>query len=126
MGVSRRDRRLDLAGDVEDQAIATLDVLLAAGADVNAKVTDIHGRTARIARLSTMSDREGQTALYGAVKFGWSHVVAYLIAHGAKVDVTDALGKTPLDAALGKIGGRDNTPSDEIAEMLRKAGGPGA
>ena len=96
---------------------------MAAGADVNAKVTDIHGRTARIARLSTMSDREGQTALYGAVKFGWKRVVEYLIAHGANVDVTDELGKSPIDAALGNIGGRDNKPSEEIAELLRKAHG---
>ena len=121
MGVSQRDRRLDLSGDVEDRVIATLDLLIAAGADVNAKVTDIHGRTARIARLSTMSEREGQSALYGAVKFGWKRVVEYLIAHGANVNVTDALGKSPIDAALGKVGGRDNKPSEEIAEMLRKA-----
>jgi uncharacterized protein len=121
MGVSTRDRRLNLAGDVETQAIATLDVLLAAGADVNARVTDIHSRTARIARLSTMSEREGQTALYGAVKFAWARVVAHLIANGAQVDIVDALGVSPLDAALGRAGGRDNAPSAEIAEMLDKA-----
>jgi ankyrin repeat protein len=121
MGVSTRDRRLDLTDDVETRAIATLDTLLAAGADVNARVTDIHSKTARIARLSTMSEREGQTALYGAVKFAWSGVVAYLIEHGAAIDVVDALGVSPLDAASGRAGGRDNTASEEIAEILRNA-----
>ena len=68
-----------------------------------------------------MSEREGQTALYGAIRFGWTRVVAYLLEHGAAVDVVDALGKSPLDAATGNIGGRDNVKSDEIAEMLKGA-----
>ncbi len=124
MGVSPRDRRLDLKGDLQDEIIATLDLLLGAGADINARVTDIHSRTARIARISTMTDREGQTALYGAVRWGWKRVVEYLIAHGAQVDVVDALDKSPVDAALGNIGGRDNTVSPEIAAILRKASSP--
>jgi ankyrin repeat protein len=108
-------------GDVQARVTATLDVLLAAGADVNAKITDIASRSARIARASQMTDRGGQTALYGAVKSGWSRVVEYLIAHGAKVDIKDDLGKTPVDAALGQIGGRDNVVSQEIAEILKNA-----
>jgi uncharacterized protein len=126
MGMSPRDRSLDFSGDVEGRAIATLELLLTAGADVNASVTDIDGRTARIARLSTMSEREGQTALYGAVKFAWTRVVQYLIDHGADVDIVDALGKSPLDTALGSAGGRDNTVSEEVAEILRKASSSGA
>jgi ankyrin repeat protein len=121
MGISPRDRRLNFDGDVQSRAIATLELLIAAGADVNAKVADITSRTARIARISTMTEREGQTALYGAVKFGWTRVVQYLLDHGAKADVVDALGKSPLNAALGQTGGRDNTVSEEIAAMLRNA-----
>jgi ankyrin repeat protein len=126
MGASARDRRVNVEGDVQARAIATLELLLAAGADVNARVTDIHSRTARIARLSTMSEREGQTALYGAVKFAWTRVVAYLLEHGAQVNIVDALGKSPLDNATGSAGGRDNTVSAEVAEMLRKASSGGA
>jgi len=121
VGVSGRDRRIGLDGDIQTRVIATLDVLIAAGADVNARITDIDSRTARIARVSTMTERNGQTALFGAVKFGWSRVVEYLLAHGATPDVVDALGKTPLNAALGQTGGRDNTVSQEIAAMLRAA-----
>jgi ankyrin repeat protein len=122
MGVSPRDRRLDYSGDVERRAIETLGILLAADADVNARVSDIDSRTARIARPSSMTEREGQTALYGAIKFAWTSVVEYLIDNGAEVDMVDTLGKSPLDAALGRIGGRDNTVSEEIADILRSAG----
>jgi ankyrin repeat protein len=83
MGISPRDRRLDLDGDVQARVVATLELLLAAGADVNARVTDIESRSARIARISTMTDRLGQTALFGAAKFGWARVAELLLAHGA-------------------------------------------
>jgi ankyrin repeat protein len=73
-----------------------------------------------------MSEREGQTALYGAVKFAWTRVVQYLIDRGADVDIVDALGKSPLDTALGNAGGRDNTVSEEVAEILKKASSSGA
>jgi uncharacterized protein len=125
MGVSLRDRRLNIGGDVESRAIATLEILLAAGADINARVTDIHSRSARIARPSTMTEREGQTALYGAVKFAWARVVQFLTDNGAEVDVVDALGYSPLDAALGRTGGRDNAVSEDIAAQLRNAGDAG-
>lgn len=125
MGVSPRDRRLDYSGDVQSRSIATLDALLAAGADVNATVVDHYSRTSRIARPSTMTEREGQTALFGAVKWAWTRVVEYLIAQGADVDARDALGNSPLDAALGRTGGRDNAVSEDIAELLVGAGADG-
>jgi ankyrin repeat protein len=120
-GVSGRDRNFD-PEQAQTRTIEMLELLLAAGADINAKITDINGRTARIARPSTMTERLGQTALFGAVKFGWRNVVEYLLAHGADPNVADALGKTPLDAALGRVGGRDNVVSEDIAALLRSAG----
>lgn len=124
MGVgSFLDRSSDSGGDVQARAIAMIELLLGAGADVNARVTDIHGKTARIARISSMTEREGETALYGAVKGAWTRVVEYLIEHGAEVDIVDALGRSPVDAALGKVGGRGSEVSEEVADILRKAGG---
>ena len=88
--------------DVQARAIELLELLLAAGADINAKITDTHSRTASVGRQpSAVTEREGQTALYGAVKFGWTNVVEYLLAKGADPNVNDALGKTPLDARAG-------------------------
>src|SRR5690606_17430210 len=95
--------------------------ILDAGADIHARVTDTTSRTARIARPSTMTDREGQTALYGAIRFGHARVVQYLIDRGAAVDIVDALGRSPIDQALGRVGGRGDVVSEEVAAILRAA-----
>ncbi len=55
---------------IERDVIAALEILLAAGADVNAAVTDIQSRTARIARQSSMTERQGQAALHSAAGRG--------------------------------------------------------
>ncbi len=68
---------------IESEVIASLDILLAAGADVNAAIADLQSRTARIARQNSMTDRQGQSALHQAAGRGWPDVVAYLLAHGA-------------------------------------------
>ena len=77
------------AADVQDRSIATLEMLLAEGADVNARITDVKSRTARMGRGSTLQERGGQSALFGAVQWAWPRVVQYLIDHGAKVDIKD-------------------------------------
>jgi ankyrin repeat protein len=107
------------AADVQDRSIATLELLVAKGADVNARITDVKSRTARMGRGSTLPERGGQSALFGAVQWAWPKVVRYLIAHGAKVDIKDDAGLSPLDAASGK--GTDNRPSDEVAKILQAA-----
>ena len=126
LGVSIRDPRGNYGGDVQARALSTLELLVKAGADVNARVTDTSGHTARIARPSTMTSREGQTAIYGPINWGWTQVVQYLLDHGARVDVADAAGKTPLDAVAGNAGGRDFKATDEVAALIRKAAKPGA
>src|SRR5205085_11678443 len=66
---SRPSPRFDpSAKDTQDRSIATLEILLAAGADVNARITDVTSRTARWGRGSLVSQRGGQSALFGAVQ----------------------------------------------------------
>jgi ankyrin repeat protein len=118
--VSGRNQRVD-APQAQARAIEMLDLLLAAGADIEAKITAANRLTARVGRQpNAVSEREGQTALFGAVKFGWTNVVEFLLAKGADPHVKDALGRTPLDGAMGRIAGRDSTVSPEIAALLQR------
>jgi hypothetical protein len=72
-------------------------------------------------RGSSLPQRSGESALFGAVQWGWPRVVQYLIAHGAKVDIKDDGGVSPLDVAMGRAGSDDNHPSDEVAKILQTA-----
>ena len=110
------------AKDAQDRAIATLEILSAAGADVgvNARMT-VKDRTARMGRGGTLPERDGQSAIFGAVQWGWPRVVQYLIDHGAEVAVTDDLHVSPLDAASGRAGSADNHPSPEVAKIIQAA-----
>jgi ankyrin repeat protein len=106
--------------EIEDKVIASLEILLAAGADINARVTDTQSRTARIARPSAITDRDGQTALYSAAGRGWARVASFLVEHGAEVDIVDARGKSPLDEASSLVGGQPIPGSDKVVEILRR------
>ena len=91
----------------EAEAIASIKLCLEAGADVNGV------------------DNQGQTALHGAAQKGWDQVVQFLVEHGAKLDVKDKKGRTPLDAANGLLGngGFDGSRRDvheSTAALLRK------
>jgi ankyrin repeat protein len=94
--------------DVQQRSIAALTLLLDAGADVNRR------------------NAQGQTALFGAVYWGWDEVARFLVKRGARLDVKDAQGKTLLDAALGRAahgrgrGSQGEDPHPSTAEMLRE------
>jgi ankyrin repeat protein len=125
MAVSSRDMRggyrtLDHER-LEPRAIAAMELLFEAGADVNARVTDTQSWTARIARLNTMTDRDGQTAIYATAGWGWTEAVTWLIDHGAELDIVDARGKSPLDAARGDAGGRPERILEETAAVIEEA-----
>ncbi len=96
--------------DVEARSMETMDILIKAGANVNARITDTTSLTARIARASTMTNREGQTTLFFAAQSGRATVVRFLLDHGADVNAMGDSGKALLDAAR-------NHP--EIAAMIR-------
>ncbi len=105
---------------IEDKVIGSLEILLAAGADINARVTDTTSRTARIARPSQMTDREGRTALFRVASQGWPRVTRFMLERGAEAGVTDALGRTPLDEALGRV--TSGSPvHEDVAAILEAA-----
>ncbi len=81
----------------------------------------VKSRTARMGRGGTLPERDGQTALFGAMQWAWPRVVQYLIDHGAEVAVVDDRHVSPLDAALGRAGSADNHPSPEVAKIIQAA-----
>ena len=95
----------------EDSSIEAIKLCLERGVDINAFNTS------------------GTTALHSAVQRGAEKVVRYLADHGAKLDMKNKQGRTPLDIAMG-VGagsgrggaggrGRGGAGRESMAELLR-------
>jgi len=95
-----------MAPETEQRSIAALKLLLDAGAKIDART--LSGRAG--------ARSPGRTALFGAAFWGWSDVVDYLVERGAKIDVAERGGMTPIDAALGKAGGHGRGSTIEAYE----------
>ncbi len=105
----------------EAKVIPVLEVLLAAGADIDAKVANTSSHNAVIARMSTMTDREGHNVVFAAAMQNWNSVVEYLVQKGADITALDAHGKSVLDAVKGQAGGRADRPvSQETIALVEK------
>jgi ankyrin repeat protein len=103
----------------DEGVLATMQLLLDAGADINARMlTEPKGEGAAHLlvieqRLTDFSyDYRGRqvpspramphrTALHGAAMKGFNPFVEFLVAHGADLYAKDANGRTPLDLAKG-------------------------
>jgi uncharacterized protein len=75
--------------------------------------------------VNAANKSHGDTALHGAAYRGMhdgSHITAFLLAHGAKVDVVNKRGWTPLIIAEGLYFSTYNTTNKTTADLLRKAG----
>jgi ankyrin repeat protein len=69
------------------------------------------------------ANEQGNTALHAAAFSNLAKVAAFLIAQGAKVNLRNDLGDTPLKIAEGFQAAMTVATSPEVAEILRKAGG---
>jgi ankyrin repeat protein len=99
------------AADIQDRAIASLELLLAHGGDIN-------GRAGRLM----------QAPLHGAAFWGWNHVVEYLLAKGADINLTDSRGYTAVDYAMGRAqgnsrGGQRKDVHQVTADLISAKGG---
>ena len=93
--------------DVQQRSIESLELLIDAGADVDAP-----------------DGSNRQTALHGAAAWGWNEVVRFLVDQGADINAPDDRGRTPLDAALGRTGRRGpGEVRPETAALIRELGG---
>jgi uncharacterized protein len=135
----------------DEGVLATMDLLIKAGANVNARsVIDrslVAGRGgagafgagesvgARIAQQNAHRGSQvpganavpNQTALHGAAEHGFDKFIEFLVAHGADLTAKDASGRTPLDVARGAggvRGGADAFPKTvALLESLMKEKG---
>jgi ankyrin repeat protein len=78
----------------ESDALTAAKLLIEAGVDVNA-----------------VSER-GQTALHGAVYRAANDIIRLLVASGARTDIADELGRTPLQLA--------ETGFNQVASVIRR------
>jgi ankyrin repeat protein len=108
IGSSDRDTRGNYrAADIQENAIASLELLLQHGAQVNARV-----------------GRQQQVPLQGAALWGWTKVVTFLIDKGADLNLADSRGLTALDYAMGR--GANNGRGEvrkETADLIASKGG---
>ncbi|MEN9705405.1 MAG: hypothetical protein RLZZ393_1284, partial [Pseudomonadota bacterium] len=86
-------------GDLQAMTIRTIDLLVDAGADINARIVDSRTNTAQLRSYITGRDQEGRTALSAAAEAGRDGVVKHLLERGADPSIRDAADKAALDYA---------------------------
>jgi|RhiMethySRZTD1v2_1073278.scaffolds.fasta_scaffold95364_3 uncharacterized protein len=116
-GVEFGDRVTRGRNRTKEGVLATMQLLLDAGADINARMVTDSPRTAEYSASANANARAGrggrasqvpsasavphQTALHGAAQRGFTEFVKFLADHGADVQLKDANGRTALDLAKG-------------------------
>ena len=97
--------------DVQDRAIAALDLMFRSGGPINGKAGQL-----------------AQVPLHGAAFWGWNRVVEYLLQKGADINVADSRGYTAVDYAMGRAGGNSRGGQridvhKDTADLLMAKGG---
>jgi len=97
--------------DVQERAIAALDLMLQHGGVINDKAGQL-----------------GQVPLHGAAFWGWNQVVEFLLKKGADINLADNRGYTAVDYAMGRAGGNSRGGQrvdvhKDTADLLMSKGG---
>jgi ankyrin repeat protein len=97
--------------DVQDRAIAALDLMFHSGGPINGKAGQF-----------------AQVPLHGAAFWGWNRVVEYLLQKGAEINLADSRGYTAVDYAMGRAGGNSRGGQridvhKDTADLLMSKGG---
>ena len=97
--------------DIQDRAIAALDLIVRSGGPINGKAGQF-----------------AQVPLHGAAFWGWNRVVEYLLQKGADINLADSRGYTAVDYAMGRAGGNSRGGQridvhKDTADLLMSKGG---
>ena len=97
--------------DVQQRAIAALDLMLQHGGAINGKAGQF-----------------AQAPLHGAAFWGWNQVVEFLLSKGADINLADSRGYTAVDYAMGRAGGNSRGGQrvdvhKDTADLLMSKGG---
>jgi len=97
--------------DVQERAIAALELMFQHGGPVNGKAGQF-----------------AQVPLHGAAFWGWNAVVEYLLKKGADINLADSRGYTAVDYAMGRAGGNSRGGQridvhKDTADLLMSKGG---
>jgi ankyrin repeat protein len=97
--------------DVQDRAIAALELMFTSGGPINGKAGQF-----------------AQVPLHGAAFWGWNRVVEYLLGKGAEINLADSRGYTAVDYAMGRAGGNSRGGQridvhKDTADLLMSKGG---
>lgn len=110
----------------EAEGIESLRLLLDAGADINARTFDprlLQRYPGYDQAYSDYMPADGETALHGAAALGWNDMIRFLAAHGARLQLANEEGDTPIDFAMGhyRKGFLDPPPEPllETANLLK-------
>ena len=113
-GVEFGDRVTRGRNRTTEGVLATMKLLLDAGANINARMVTEPGRNpaegaSQASQLAVAQRRPGQvptagavphqTALHGAAQRGFTEFVKFLAEHGADLETKDGSGRTALDLA---------------------------
>jgi uncharacterized protein len=116
-GVEFGDRVTRGRNRTNEGVLATMQLLLDAGADINARMVSERRNAvpegtsqaasyaiilrARPGQVPTATAIPDQTALHGSAQRGFTPFVKFLVEHGADLTAKDAAGRTALDLANG-------------------------
>jgi uncharacterized protein len=97
--------------DVQDRAIAALDLMFHHAGAINGK-----------------GGQFAQVPLHGAAFWGWNRVIDYLLMQGAEINLADSRGYTAVDYAMGRAGGNSRGGQridvhKDTADLLMSKGG---
>jgi uncharacterized protein len=97
--------------DIQERAIASLDLLLSHGGALNGQ-----------------AGPQQQAPLHGAAFWGWNKVVEHLLSKGADINLKDSRGYTAVDYAMGRAGGNSRGGQridihKDTADLLISKGG---